>query len=571
MALSLSKRLLIGTKSIKYNLKQNSSLMKHCSSASYAVLLTLVALLTTNLKGYAQDDKWVTVIHETFDVFSEGTNTTSAEPDASLLIKDQTLEKFDLTKSSSLYQAGGAILFYNANGASLFTKEMNFLGDKLRISCKVKAFSAMSPLAFKLTSEGAEQETQFIDNDCSKDWQAMTFEMPAGSEKCALQISTKPGIFGSVTGVFLDEITVEVLNPREVTTDPQLIVNESDITFLDSEINDESYAKEITVKGYNLSEPPTYKIEGANADEVKFTASGDLTKDGGKVSVTVTHLKPGVHTAQLIISSGTLKHTVNLKGRGLGGNPIEGMPQDNPKVELQESFAKAGIPEGWKTFITAGYEDWSIQPSSLDKTNFVATMNAAKSSLEDFTCASFLITPCMTNTKGHQPEISYDLAVMKSNELFASSTASVYCILADGSMDIKTPLFTVNYDQQAEYAVLKNIKVKAPDTLAGKYFIGFYYQGATSASRSVAVEVDNIQISSKEKPASVEEATVAGAKVWRNGDQIYFEGLDGMELQVYSITGTLLVTFPVADTGAVTLRDANQRLLVRYGTRSLVL
>ena len=41
-------------------------------------------------------------------------------------------------------------------------------------------------------------------------------------------------------------------------------------------------------------------------------------------------------------------------------------PQDNPKVELQESFAKAGIPEGWKTFITAGYEDWSIQPSSLD-------------------------------------------------------------------------------------------------------------------------------------------------------------------------------------------------------------
>lgn len=545
--------------------------MKHCSSASYAVLLTLVALLTINLKGYAQDDKWVTVIHETFDVFSEGTNTTSAEPGASLLIKDQTLEKFDLTKSSSLYQAGGAILFYNANGASLFTKEMNFLGDKLRISCKVKAFNAMSPLAFKLTSEGAEQETQFIDNDCSKDWQAMTFEMPAGSEKCALQISTKPGIFGSVTGVFLDEITVEVLNPREVTTDPQLIVSESDITFLDSEINDESYAKEITVKGYNLSEPPTYKIEGANADEVKFTASGDLTKDGGKVSVTVTHLKPGVHTAQLIITSGTLKHTVNLKGRGLGGNPIEGMPQDNPKVELQESFAKAGIPEGWKTFITAGYEDWSIQPSSLDKTNFVATMNAAKSSLEDFTCASFLITPCMTNPKGHQPEISYDLAVMKSNELFASSTASVYCILADGSMDIKAPLFTVNYDQQAEYAALKNIKVKAPDTLSGKYFIGFYYQGATSASRSVAVEVDNIQISSKEKPASVEEATVAGAKVWRNGDQIYFEGLDGMELQVYSITGTLLVTFPVADTGAVTLRDANQRLLVRYGTHSLVL
>ena len=37
----------------------------------------------------------------------------------------------------------------------------------------------------------------------------------------------------------------------------------------------------------------------------------DRTKDGGKVSVTVTHLKPGVHTAQLIISSGTLKHTVN--------------------------------------------------------------------------------------------------------------------------------------------------------------------------------------------------------------------------------------------------------------------
>lgn len=545
--------------------------MKQSSSASCSILLTLVALLTMSLKGYAQDGQWVTVIHETFDAFSQGTNTAPTQPEATLLIKDQTLDKFDLTKSKSLYQAGGAILFYDAEGASLFTKEMNLLGDKLRISCKVKAFSAMSPLAFKLTSEGAEQETQFIDNDYSKDWQSMTFEMPAGSEKCALRISTKPGFFGTVTGVFLDEITVEVLNPREVTTDPQLIVSESDVTFLDSEVNDESYAQEITVKGYNLTELPTYEIEGANADEAKFTASGDLTKDGGKVSVNVTHLKPGVHTAQLVITSGSLKHTVNLKGRGLGGNPIEGMPQDNPKVELQESFAKAGLPEGWKTFITAGYEDWSIQPSSFDKTNFVATMNATKSSLEDFICASFLITPCMTNPKGYQPEISYDLAVMKSNELFASSTASVYCILADGSMDIKAPLFTVNYDQQAEYATLKNIKVKAPDTLAGKYFVGFYYQGATAASRSVGIELDNIQISSKEKPTSVEEATAAPAKVWRSGDQIYFEGLNGVELQVYSITGTLLVTFPVADTGAVTLRDANQHCLVRYGTSSLVL
>ena len=288
--------------------------MKQSSSASCSILLTLVALLTMSLKGDAQDGQWVTVIHETFDAFSQGTNTAPTQPEATLLIKDQTLDKFDLTKSKSLYQAGGAILFYDAEGASLFTKEMNLLGDKLRISCKVKAFSAMSPLAFKLTSEGAEQETQFIDNDYSKDWQSMTFEMPAGSEKCALRISTKPGFFGTVTGVFLDEITVEVLNPREVTTDPQLIVSESDVTFLDSEVNDESYAKEITVKGYNLTELPTYEIEGANADEAKFTASGDLTKDGGKVSVNVTHLKPGVHTAQLVITSGSLKHTVNLKG-----------------------------------------------------------------------------------------------------------------------------------------------------------------------------------------------------------------------------------------------------------------
>lgn len=571
MALFWSKRSLIGTKSIKYNQTQNVILMKHASSALCSVLLALVALLTISLKGYAQDGKWVTVIHETFDAFSQGTNTTSTPPDSALLIKDQTLKSFDLTKSKSLYQAGGAILFYDAEGASLFTKEMNLLGDKLRISCKVKAFSAMSPLAFKLTSEGAEQETKFIDNDYSKDWQSMTFEMPAGSEKCALRISTKPGFFGTVTGVFLDEIKVEVLNPREVTSDPQLIVSESDVTFLDSEVNEESYAKEITVKGYNLTEVPTYKLEGFNADEAKFTASGDLTKDGGKVSVNVTHLKPGIHTAQLIITSDTLKYTVNLKGRGLGGNPIEGMSQDDPKVELQEAFAKAGLPEGWKTFVTAGYEDWSIQPSSLDTTNIVATMNAAKSSLEDFTCSSFLITPCMTNPKGHQPEISYDLAMMKSNELFASTTMSVYCILPDGSIDMKAPLFTVGYDKQEEYATLKNIKVSAPDSLEGKYFVGFYYQGATSASRSTAVEVDNIQITSKEKPSSIEDATVSEAKVWRNGDQIYFEGLNGMELRVYSIAGTLLVTFPAADAGSVTLRDASQHLLVCYGTSSLVL
>ncbi len=543
--------------------------MKHRNVASFFALLALVALQAVTLKGYAQD-KWVTVIHETFDAFTQGVNNTNEKPAADQLIKDQTLDKFDIATSKSLYQAGKAILFYDAKGASLISKEMNFLGDKLRITCKVKAFSAMTAFAFKLTNEGSEQTLKFVDNTFDKDWQELTFEIPAGNEKCALQIYTKAGFFGTASGVFLDDIKVEVLNPREATSDPQLIVSETDLIFLDRNVNERSYEKEITVKGSNLKEVPTYKLEGVKADEATFEAKGELTKDGGTITVALTPLKPGVHTAQLVITSGDLKHVVNLKGRGLGGNPVEGMPQDKPKTELQESFAKAGIPEGWKAFITAGYEDWTVQPSSLDATNFVATMNSSKSALDDI-CSSLLITPCMINPEGRLPEISYDLAIMHSDDLFAATVASVYCIMPDGSMDKKNPLFTVNYAKQADYATLKNIKVEAPKTLKGKYFIGFYYQGATTASRSVAIEVDNIQITSKDNPMAVEGVASELPHVWRTNDQIHFDHLNGIELQVYSLDGTLLVTFPAAETGVITLVDAQQRVLVRYGAHSLVL
>ena len=546
--------------------------MKHRYTDFIFSLLALVALQSVIFnRGYAQDNNWVTVIHETFDSFTKGSNKTLDAPDAGLLITDQSLERFDLANSKSLYQADRAILFYDASGATLLTKEMNLLGDKLRISCKVKAFSPMSAFAFKLTSEGAEQELLFVDNSYDQDWDSKTFEMPTGSEKCALQISTKPGFFGSISGVFLDELKVEVLNPREITSDPQLIVTESDITFLDSEVNEESYAREITVKGYNLASAPTYRLEGVKSDEASFVARGELTKEGGTISVSVTHLKPGVHTAQLIITSDDLKHTVNLKGRGLGGNPTEGMSQENPKTEIQESFTQDGIPVGWKSFITAGYEDWSVQPSALDETNRVATMNAAKSVLRDIPCASYLITPCLVNPQNHLPEISYDLAIMRSNDLFASSIASVYCIMPDGSMDKDAPLFTVNYTKQADYATLKNIKVNAPKTLQGKYFIGFYYQGATTASHSVAIEIDNIQITSKENATGVEGVVGEGPQVWRSDDQIHFNHLNGLEMQVYSLEGRLLVTFPSADTGVITLANAQQRVLVHYGAHSLVL
>ena len=47
--------------------------------------------------------------------------------------------------------------------------------------------------------------------------------------------------------------------------------------------------------------------------------------------------------------------------------------------------------------------------------------------------------------------------------------------------------------------------------------------------------------------------------------------MKGCELKVYALDGSLLISFPKAQDGSVTLVDADQRVVVRYGEKSLLL
>ena len=61
------------------------------------------------------------------------------------------------------------------------------------------------------------------------------------------------------------------------------------------------------------------------------------------------------------------------------------------------------------------------------------------------------------------------------------------------------------------------------------------------------------------------------AKIWRTASTIYFSDMKGCELKVYALDGSLLISFPKAQDGSVTLVDADQRVVVRYGEKSLLL
>lgn len=65
--------------------------------------------------------------------------------------------------------------------------------------------------------------------------------------------------------------------------------------------------------------------------------------------------------------------------------------------------------------------------------------------------------------------------------------------------------------------------------------------------------------------------TLGEAKVWRAASTIYFAGMKECELKIYALDGTLLISFPKAQEGSVTLVNADQRVVVRYGEKSLLL
>lgn len=65
--------------------------------------------------------------------------------------------------------------------------------------------------------------------------------------------------------------------------------------------------------------------------------------------------------------------------------------------------------------------------------------------------------------------------------------------------------------------------------------------------------------------------TLGEAKVWRVASTIYFAGMKECELKIYALDGTLLISFPKAQEGSVTLVNADQRVVVCYGEKSLLL
>lgn len=543
--------------------------MKHRYIFSTALALAFVAWQAFSLRMNAQEtDKWTTVLHETFDSLTKGTNNTADAPSDDLKVPaDAALKDFDLSKSKGLYQAGGAVLFHGNKGALLITKPMDFSGEEIKITIKAKSFETSKYIYFRFDKEDYDSENETVTATYSEDYEELEILMPAGDDNCALKIYTRDmGIFGAAPSIYIDEIKVEAKNRMAPTPDPSLVGIPSIVVFEDCDVNDNSYAKEIEIKGLNLKEVPTYTLIQQDPSEATFTITGALAIDGGKLSVVFRPLKPGVHEAKIEVVSGELKESILLRGRGLGGNPVEGLPTETTLTELTEPFAAAALPKGWSTAVAAGYEDWKFAPSSFDATNMVATMDISSTPWD--LGMAYLISPCLNNPEKHIPEVSFDFAMLKGKGLFTTTSFMAYLIAPDGTMG--NPIFEMNYEKQAEYATLKRVTVKAPNAPIGKYFLAVAYKGASTAVYSTGVEVDNIEVKSMEDTATT--GLAAGeAKVWRAASTIYFAGMKECELKVYALDGTLLISFPKAQEGSVTLVNADQRVVVRYGEKSLLL
>ena len=124
----------------------------------------------------------------------------------------------------------------------------------------------------------------------------------------------------------------------EVSTDPALAVNTTDLDFATVIVDNTSEAQTVNVTAENLTEAPTYEITGDDKDD--FTATGDLTVEGGAINVTFAPTTKGTKNAVLTITSGDLTQTVNLTG-----NAEESLATLNPSkfVSLLKNTSVADV------------------------------------------------------------------------------------------------------------------------------------------------------------------------------------------------------------------------------------
>lgn len=532
--------------------------------------LSLFCLFGMVLSLSAQTDKWTTLVHQKFDQFTAGSHTNPGDPDPACLIsKDTKIEGFDMTRSANIYQAGGAILFGSKlEEAAMFTIPMNFLGDEVRITLKAKADANMKFLTLQYDKEGAEREKIFIEGLVDGDFKDVVATIPASDSKCALKLCTRSqGFFVTdFPRIFIKEIKIEIKNQQTPTADASLIIKPRSILFEDRNVGVKSYEREIDIKGVNLTEVPTYQLVNDNEKDATFTVKGDLTQEGGKLIAYVKHLKPGIHTAKILVKYKDTVEEILLKGRARGGNPVEGLDTSKPVTSVDEKFESRTLPKGWNTFIAGGYEDWKYQPSMLNDKNYVATMNADTTNWDS--ASAYLISPCMAGKKNHVGVINFDFVMKPKTQLFMSTFFSVHILRPDGTTTEK-PLFAVDYSKIEDYKTIQSISLETPeDIVKDNFFVGFLYTGATTASYSTAVEVDNVKISLKDVTGV--EAIQNDAQVWRSANEIGFANLDGALLEVYTIDGNRVMVIPEAYNGTIGL-GTNDRVLVRYANQSIVL
>lgn len=535
--------------------------------------VALVVLLGAISTTHAQD-KWTTLIHQTFDQFTLGVNNTLEGIDEAWRIPSDTkLEGFDMTKSKNLYQANGAIFLGSATEeSSLVTAPMNFMGDDVKITLKIKKEESWLINHIRVVYEGGDANdftNIVVTSKPVDDFEEVVVTVPAAEKDgCALKFYTRTGGFlaPGYIRAFIDEIKVEVRNQFSGTAEETLSVSPSFILFRDSEVDENSYEKEILVKGRNLTEAPTYEVVNEHPELLTVKAKGELTAEGGTIFVKFVHLKPGVHEAKVIVKYKDRQEVVTLKGRGLGGNPVVDLPHTDPVETLDETFESEDLPKGWTTYITSGYTTWKVVPSIWDEKNKVASMNIDSTSYDSGT--AYLVSPCLIGKKEHIGELEFDFCMKeKTDALFLSTLLSAHVYLPSGSTPANEPLFRINYTEIKDFAIRK-VKVSVPSKyVEDKYYIAFRYQGSNDAPKSVPVEVDNVKLTLK---STIGVANIeSGDRIWRAGNVVRYENLNGNSLEIFTANGQLLITIPEADFGSIELAGSD-RVIVRCQGKSVV-
>lgn len=346
----------------------------------------------------------------------------------------------------------------------------------------------------------------------------VTFTAPASIVKLRLGVRA----YDKSTAVSYDNFSLVEDAGSEVQ--PSVVVNPTVMSF-SSKVGTATEAQSVVVTATNLLDAPTYTISGEDA--AMFTATGDLTVDGGTINIVFNPTSSGTKSGVLSITAGDTQKTVTLTGTATDASNPYGLNDSSPVTTLLENF-EGEFPTGWSNVAKTGDLKWEMKSYKGAK---YAQMSAFKGK---GVYETLLISPAINFDGLSKKEMKFDWKSGHTN----GAMLKVYAMDKTGGN--KVELKTINDDSNPK-GYGKNFNTETIDlsAVSGVKFIVFEYNGDADNGKTTTYQVDNIKVPSD--ATGVVNLKFEGLSIATQNGKVMFNAKANELIEVFNIAGQKII------------------------------